>query len=57
VRLQQVGERGRIVVLHPTPTIRRVLELTGVIGIIDINDDPSSPHRVDANGPSSLPVG
>ena len=42
-----LGERGRIIVLNATPSVRRVIEIAGLVSIIDINDDSESPHRMD----------
>jgi stage II sporulation protein AA (anti-sigma F factor antagonist) len=44
---QLLGERGRIVVFRPPPQIRRVIEICGLAGVIDVNDDPSPPHVLD----------
>jgi anti-anti-sigma factor len=44
---RRVGERGRIVVFRPTMTVRRVLEITGVVGVIAIDDHPPSPDHLD----------
>jgi anti-anti-sigma factor len=38
----QLGDRGRIVLYHPRPIVRRILDMTGLIGIIGINDQPPS---------------
>jgi anti-anti-sigma factor len=40
---RHVGERGRIVVFRPTTMVRRVLEITGMVGVIAIDDHPPSP--------------
>jgi anti-anti-sigma factor len=37
---RHVGDRGRIVVFRPTTRVRRVLEITGVVGVIAIDDHP-----------------
>ncbi len=42
-----LGERGRVVLYHPVPLVRRLLELCGLVGMIDINDDPESLHDLD----------
>jgi hypothetical protein len=42
-----VGERGRIVVFRPTTIVRRVLEITGMVGVIAIDDHPPSPDHLD----------
>ena len=44
---RHVGERGRIVVFRPTTTVRRILEITGVVGVIAIDDHPPSPDHLD----------
>ena len=41
---RHVGERGRIVVFRPTTSVRRVLEITGVVGVIAIDDNPIPDH-------------
>jgi anti-sigma B factor antagonist len=42
-----LGERGRVVLFNPCPLVRRLIEICGLDGTIDINDDPSSPHHLD----------
>ena len=41
---QLLGERGRIIAFHPRPSIRRVIEISGIANLIDIDDDPSPPE-------------
>jgi len=49
-----LGEFGRIVLFNPSPTIGRLIEICGLVGIIDISDDlspgplhpDSTPRRV-----------
>ena len=42
-----LGERGRVVLYRPVPLVRRLLEVCGLVGLIDINDDPKSPRDLD----------
>jgi anti-sigma B factor antagonist len=42
-----LGERGRVVLFNPSPMVRRLIEICGLDGTIDINDDPSSSHHLD----------
>ena len=42
-----LGERGRVVLYHPSPLVRRLIDVCGLDGTIDINDDPASPHHLD----------
>jgi hypothetical protein len=44
---RHAGERGRIVVFRPTTIVRRVLEITGMVGVIAIDDHPPSPDHLD----------
>ena len=39
---QRLGDRGRIVLVDPTSSVRRLLEITGLDDIFDIDDAPSS---------------
>ena len=41
-----LGERGRVVLFNPSPVVRRLVELCGLDGTIDISN-PSSPHFPD----------
>jgi anti-anti-sigma factor len=50
-----LGEFGRIVLFNPSPTIRRLIEICGLVGIIDINDDLSPAHHVDRPNTGSAP--
>ena len=45
-----VRGRGRVVVFHPTPAMRRLIDLCGMAGVIDISDDLSSAHPNGLNG-------
>ena len=38
--IHQLGERGRLVMLHPTPAVRRVIEICGLDEMIEITNDP-----------------
>jgi anti-anti-sigma factor len=40
-----LGERGRIVVLNAAPSVRRVIGIAGIVGIIDL---PTTAHRLTA---------
>ena len=42
----RLGERGRIVLYNPQPIVRRLIDICGLVGTIDINDDPP-PHHPD----------
>jgi anti-anti-sigma factor len=42
-----LGEFGRIVLFNPSPIIRHLIEICGLVGIIDINDDLSPAHHLD----------
>jgi anti-anti-sigma factor len=42
-----LGERGRVVLVNPSPVVRRLVEICGLDGTIDISDHPSSPHFLD----------
>jgi anti-anti-sigma factor len=35
-----LGDRGRVVLFNPSPLVRRLIEICGLVGTIDINDDP-----------------
>ena len=37
--VQRLGQRGRIVVLQPKPSVRRVIEIAGLDGVLEINDE------------------
>jgi stage II sporulation protein AA (anti-sigma F factor antagonist) len=41
---RDVGGRGRVVVLHSTPAVRRVFEITGLAEHFAINGEPTTPH-------------
>jgi anti-anti-sigma factor len=41
-----LGERGRVVVFNPSPIVRRLIEMCGLVGTIDINDG-APPHHPD----------
>ena len=41
---RDLGERGRIVVLNAAPSVRRIIEIVGIGGIIDLDDDSMSPR-------------
>jgi anti-anti-sigma factor len=43
----RLGERGRVVLFNPSPVVRRLIEICGLDGTIDISDHPSSPHFLD----------
>ena len=45
--IQLLGERGQVVLYNPVPIVRRLLDICGLVGLIDINDDPESPHDSD----------
>ena len=36
---QRLGQRGRIVLLQPRPSVRRVIEMSGLHGVLEINDE------------------
>jgi anti-anti-sigma factor len=36
---QRLGQRGRIVLLRPNPSVRRVIEIAGLDGVLGINDE------------------
>jgi len=36
--LRDLGDNGRLIIRHPTPGVRRTLELTGLDGLIQIAD-------------------
>jgi anti-anti-sigma factor len=38
-----LGERGRVVIYSPSPMVRRLIDICGLDGMIDINDDPAPP--------------
>ena len=42
---RSVGEHGRIVVCDPSPPARRVIEICGLVGTIDISDEPPATLR------------
>jgi anti-anti-sigma factor len=42
-----LGERGRVVLVNPSPMVRRFVEVCGLEGMIDISDHASSPHCLD----------
>jgi anti-sigma B factor antagonist len=37
-----LGERGRLVLYNPSSMVRRLIEICGLAGTIDINNDPPS---------------
>jgi anti-anti-sigma factor len=39
-----LGERGRVILFNPSPTVRRLIEICGLVDTIDINDDPPPHH-------------
>ena len=41
-----LGDRGRVVLFNPSPIVRRLIEMCGLVGTIDINDGPP-PHHPD----------
>ena len=41
----RLGPHGRLVVRHPTPAVRRALELTGLDDLIDMDHDGSIANR------------
>ena len=45
--VQLLGDRGHVVLYNPSPIVRRLVEVCGLVGLIDINDDPESPHELD----------
>ena len=51
----RLGERGRVVMFQPSPVVRRLIELCGLDGMIDISDHPSSPHFLDLTEGRSRP--
>ncbi len=40
-----LGERGRVVLFNPSPIARRLIEVCGLVGTIDICNDPP-PHQL-----------
>ena len=42
--IQLLGESGHVVLYNPSPLVRRLLDVCGLVGLIDTNDDPESPH-------------
>jgi anti-sigma B factor antagonist len=42
-----LGERGRVVLFNPSPLVRRLIEICGLDGMIDVRHHPSSPHFLD----------
>jgi len=42
---RDVGERGHVVVLHATPPVRRIIEITGVAELFAINGVEQRPGR------------
>ena len=39
---QRLGQRGRIILLQPKPSVRRVIEIAGLDGVLEINDEAPS---------------
>lgn len=39
---QRVRDRGRIVLIRPTPSVCRIIEVCGLTDHFDVSDDPSS---------------
>lgn len=39
-----VGDRGRVTVYRPSQPARRVIEMSGLVGTIDISDEPVPSH-------------
>lgn len=40
--VRQLGERGRVVLYGPTPIVRRLIEICGLVDLVEISDDPVS---------------
>ena len=55
--VRSLGERGRLVLFNPSPLVRRLIEVCGLVGMIDINDDHSPTRHLDQpSGDSCSPV-
>ena len=50
---RELGDGGRIVLLNAAPSVRRILEITGLIGVFDLDDDPASLTTHELTGPVS----
>ena len=42
--VELLGERGHLVLFHPSPSIRRLIEICGLLGTIGIDNERGSPR-------------